>query len=221
MAWPLFFTWCSPSRNILQSSQKWKEILQKITTINWSEKLARGAVIIARASLMQKSKRHGVIISELSSLQSRKRLLGVDINSTINLISALWEHPTISWSLELVWVAIVIAVLSWTQSSNRFCACVAVIIAELSWQRGSKRLGVWILAVKIAEPKRAWSKGLSLLFVALLALDLAGCKKHSTSLFCIAFVIAVVFARTWFIVAVIVAVIAEKAWGAVMSFKLE
>jgi hypothetical protein len=36
--------------------------------------LARGAVIIAGASLMQKSKRLGVIISELSSLQSKKRL---------------------------------------------------------------------------------------------------------------------------------------------------
>jgi hypothetical protein len=46
-------------------------------TINWREKLARGAIIIAGTSLTQKSKRLGIRFSELSSSWSRKWLFGV------------------------------------------------------------------------------------------------------------------------------------------------
>ncbi len=98
-------------------------------------------------------------------------------------------------------------------------ACVANIIADLSQTESSKRFCAFSAAV-IAEPIWAWSKRLSLFTVALLAPVLAGCKKHLTSLI-VAFVIAVVIAGTWVIVAVIVAVVAGKAWGAVTSFKLE
>ena len=129
------------------------------STINWSEKLARSVVIIAGASLTQKSKRLEVIVSELSSLWSRKR------------------HSTISWSLGLAWFVIVIAGSSWTESSKRFWAWVAVIIAGLSWLKGSKRLA-WV-AVIIAE--LSWSKGSKRLGVTISELSSSRSRKRLVS----------------------------------------
>ncbi len=55
-------------------------------------------------------------------------------------------------------------------------------------------------------------------YVALLAPVLTRCKKHSSSLWSVAIIIAVVIVRTWVIVAVVIAFVAKKAWGLVTSF---
>ncbi len=86
------------------------------------------------------------------------------------------------------------------ESSKRFCAFSAVIIAEPIW---------------------AWSKRLSLLMLHCWHLFWWDAKSICQVWVVSLFVIAVVIAGTLVIVAVSDAVVVEKAWGAVMSFKLE
>ncbi len=199
----------SPSQNIPQTLRKWRDILESLklfcdacTPSEYGIEIE--SVINPRPrGLLNKSVGAGCAHSEC--------------NATINFFGigiVFWAEgthkmdATISWSVEL--------------------GCVAAMIVETSLMSKTLRLGAIISELSLTQSRKRLGE------VALLAVILTGCRILVVLVFCWVwvglfllnwicgtFVIAVVSAETLVIVAVIVAVIAEKAWGAVTSFKLE
>ncbi len=83
-----------------------------------------------------------------------------------------WMDATISWSVELVCVAAIIAEASLTSKSKRLGA----IISELSLTQSRKRLGSWV-AVLITVPSLTWNSKRLVGVASLWAImPLAACK---------------------------------------------
>ncbi len=152
--WPMrSFSHSPPSQNILQLSQKWEDILE--LRLVWTSCVtSKWRIGIKLTINLQPS-------GSPSECNMTISFSWIDI--VLRALNALWINATISWSLSLVWVAMRNEGSSWMQCSKRHLArvAIAIVIAELSWTQSSKRFcpfnaviiaKMWVnLVVKVAE----------------------------------------------------------------------